>query len=204
MVDRELHIISNGKQSLTTFTAIAKQIHPYATALHIREKHRSTEELSKWLASLVGVGVPRKKLVINSHIDLAMTMGAGGVHLPGDVPFAGNKKRSLRIGRSVHTVEEVKRAKNADYLFFGHVYETASKPGARGKGIVALKEIVDATSLPVIAIGGIDPAHVPEILQAGAAGVAVMSGVVEARDPVNKVSAYLKALTGGDVHETGH
>ena len=89
----------------------------------------------------------------------------------------------LRIGRSVHEAAEARIAARdgADYVFFGHVYHSASKPGLPARGLAALADTAGSTAIPVLAIGGIEPRHVPELLQHGAAGIAVMGGIWNAR-----------------------
>ena len=63
----------------------------------------------------------------------------------------------------------------ADYLVFGNVFETASKPGKPGVGLAALEAVARATSLPVLALGGVTRERVPQLLSAGAAGFAAIS-----------------------------
>jgi len=70
-----------------------------------------------------------------------------------------------------------------DYVTFGHVYPTSSKPGLPPRGVLELAEIVESVDVPVLAIGGIDASNVEEVLHTGCAGVAVISAVVAAPDP---------------------
>ena len=63
----------------------------------------------------------------------------------------------------------------ADYLMFGNVFDTASKPGKPGAGLATLQELVRATPLPVLALGGITRERVPQVMAAGAAGFAGIS-----------------------------
>ena len=89
----------------------------------------------------------------------------------------------VTIGRSVHTPEGAAAAKEADYVLAGHVYASSSKPGSPPLGPGGLAEIVAAAPCPVVAIGGITPERVTEVIQAGARGVAVIGAIVEADDP---------------------
>ncbi|GAB3058202.1 hypothetical protein GCM10027286_22340 [Virgibacillus ainsalahensis] len=102
----------------------------------------------------------------------------------------------LCIGCSVHSVDEALFASKhgADYLLYGHVYETQSKPGLKPNGLKGLKDVVQHVSTPVIAIGGITPENTPDIIKSGASGIAVLSGVLLANDPMKNVIAYRKAL----------
>ena len=87
------------------------------------------------------------------------------------------------IGRSVHTPEGAAAATGADYLLAGHVYPSPSKPGLPPLGPAGLAQIVAVAPCPLIAIGGITPDRVTEVIQTGARGVAVIGAIVEADDP---------------------
>ena len=90
----------------------------------------------------------------------------------------------LLIGRSVHSLAEIQRAADdgaTDYLIFGTVFETSSKPGVAASGIAALREAVAATRLPVLAIGGLTATTLPAVAAAGAAGFAAI-GLFATRD----------------------
>lgn len=134
-------------------------------------------------------GVP---LVINDRVDVALAVGADGVHLGGrSLPVADARRllgRERLIGRSVHGLEEAREAAaaGADYLIYGHVFATPSKEGLAPRGTAALAEVcrgVAAEPVPVLAIGGVTAARLGEVAAAGAAGAAVMSGIMAAPDP---------------------
>lgn len=129
--------------------------------------------------------------------EVALKAHTDGVHLPGNAD-AGEARQLLGpevlIGQSVHTVAEAHTANPEvlDYLIAGPIFETPSKPGyGPALGEAGLAAIVQAARLPVIAIGGIEPAMVPLCLQAGAAGVAVMGGVMRAATPETVVRAFV-------------
>src|SRR5690606_30694479 len=88
------------------------------------------------------------------------------------------------VGVSVHSVDEAVAAERdgATWLTFGHVWETSSHPGEPGRGVEALREVAAAVEIPVIAIGGITTAQVPEALAAGASGIAAISAILAADD----------------------
>jgi thiamine-phosphate pyrophosphorylase len=133
------------------------------------------------LASLV-VGVRARahgtatRVLVNDRADVALATDADGVHLRADgLPTAG--VRALRsgwtIGRSVHPHNELRDSDGADYLLFGTVFPSASKPeDSPVAGVAALAVVVSAVRVPVIAIGGVTPARVAALVAAGAAGVA--------------------------------
>jgi thiamine-phosphate pyrophosphorylase len=124
----------------------------------------------------------RTRILVNDRVDVALGAGAHGVHLRADSVAASRVRRiappGFLIGRSVHDVGETLRATadgGADYLMFGTVFPTASKPGQAAAGADALAEIVRATPLPVLAVGGVTPATAPAVARTGAAGVAAIA-----------------------------
>ncbi|MEH3146231.1 MAG: thiamine phosphate synthase [Methylobacterium frigidaeris] len=137
-------------------------------------------------------------LSIGRTVDLAVRIGAGGVHLGGasDVSAARARLGAGAIGVSAHSVAEVEAARlaGADYATLSPIFATASKPGyGPALGLDALRAAA-ATGLPVLALGGIDPARAAACRAAGAAGIAVMGGVMAAADPGSAVRAFLDAL----------
>ena len=121
----------------------------------------------------------RTRLVVNDRADVAVAAGLDGVHLRADGP-AVSRVRSLGphgwlVGRSVHGLDEVRAQSAADYLLFGTMFPTGSKPpGTPVQGADALSAAVRATSVPVVAIGGITAARARVCFETGAAGVAAI------------------------------
>lgn len=121
------------------------------------------------------------RIVVNERADVARAAGAHGVHLRGDsVPASRVRALAgprLLIGRSIHSVAEAVHATGdggADYLLFGPVFATASKPGAAPAGPDMLAAVVRSTPIPVLAVGGVTVETAPDIARAGAAGVAAI------------------------------
>jgi thiazole tautomerase (transcriptional regulator TenI) len=192
---KELHVLSSGNKQLARFAEIAGEIHPYVTAFHLREKNLSALELWSGIERLCELGVPRHKIVVNDRIDVAWAAKTGGVHLAShSLPVLEVRKlpHGLRIGRSVHSPEEALQCQRdgADYVFFGHIFASSSKPGLAPRGLLALEEVVGIVSIPVIAIGGIGPLQAESVLQRGAAGIAVISGILDAQDPYHAAKTY--------------
>lgn len=130
------------------------------------------------------------KTLIHDRVDIAVATGAQGAVLRMNGIPGGHAKNTLlgkdrMMGVSVHTIDQGRcaRLQEADFLIFGHVYETESHPGEPGAGLDALSEIVDDSPIPVIAIGGITADRVDEVLSTGASGVAVIRAVSRAPDP---------------------
>ena len=121
------------------------------------------------------------RILVNDRLDVALAAGAHGVHLRGDSVHA-SRVRSIApsgflIGRSVHARDEAAHAARdggLDYLLFGNVFETASKPGASAAGTAALAAVCAAVSLPVLAIGGMTPDRLVAVARSGAAGFAAI------------------------------
>jgi thiamine-phosphate diphosphorylase len=118
------------------------------------------------------------RVLVNDRADVARAAGADGVHVKADGPDASRVRPLLPagslLGRSTHSLDEVRRGQGADYLLYGTVFDTGSKPGAAARGVEALREAVAASPAPVIAIGGIDAARAARCAAAGAAGVAAI------------------------------
>ncbi len=127
--------------------------------------------------------------VVNDRCDLAMAVQADGVHLgQTDLPI-GLARNLLRketfIGVSTHDSQQVQQATQdgADYLGFGPIFSTGTKANHDPVvGIEGMQYIRRLTPLPVFAIGGITTDSVPELCQAGANGIAVASGILDAKD----------------------
>ena len=122
-------------------------------------------------------GTPLKVLV-NERIDVALLAGASGVHLRANGPPVDRVRAivpaGFLIGRSAHSDEEIERARSADYLVFGTVFATPSKPGEAGQGLAALRRAVERFRGPVLAVGGVTPANASSVLATGAAGYAAI------------------------------
>ena len=153
--------------------------------------------LSRALFATIG----DRPLIVNDRIDVAMIVGASGVHLgERSVPIADARsvlEEGCLIGRSVHSVDgaiEAARA-GADYLLAGHVYETASKAGQPGRGVEWLADVCRTVDVPVVAIGGISVERVSEVMHAGAWGIAVGREILEADDPGLTVSQLTVAIS---------
>ena len=141
----------------------------------------------------------RVLLSVNGRFDVALAAGADGVHLPADGPPVGRVREavgsSLVVGVSTHAPWEVRRAagEGADYALFGPVFETPSKAG-RGspQGIHGLAAAVRAGgTMPVLAVGGIDPGSAARCRRAGAHGVAVIRALLAAEDPLDAARRLL-------------
>lgn len=142
------------------------------------------------------------RLLINDRVDVALAVRAHGVHLPARGIGVAAARALLEpwqlVGVSVHSVEAAVAAarSGADYVTFGHVYPTPTHGGEPPRGTGALADVVASVDVPVLAIGGIDAARVPEVLATGCAGIAVIAAVISARDPGAAAATLREALDG--------
>ena len=155
-------------------------------AVQIRERDlpaRTLTDLAIACCRRAGDGTTR--ILINDRIDVALASGAAGVHLRADGPPASrvssfakateDKPGRWLIGRSTHSLDEIAAGQDADYLIFGPVFPTPSKPaGSPTAGLDGLRAAVAASRVPVLAIGGIDVTNAGACLDAGAAGIAAI------------------------------
>ena len=138
------------------------------------------------------------ELWINDRTDVAMTVRADGVQLgKASLPTREVRQllgRSVWIGRSVHAAAEAEAAvaEGADMVLLGHIYPTVTHRGREPLGPAALRQATAAR--PIVAIGGITAERVEEVIEAGAWGVAVLSGVWGVRDPGAAVRRYVEAI----------
>lgn len=161
-----------------------------ADVVQLRDKTASHREFLKEAQRVVSVtrrsSVP---LIINDRIPVARAVGADGVHLgQDDVAIAIARRRlgpGRLIGKSTHSLEQALAAQGegADYIGFGPVFPTPTKPDYGSVGISMIRQVVDTVTIPVVCIGGIDGGLLPQVLRAGAACVAVVRAVCAAPDP---------------------
>jgi thiamine-phosphate pyrophosphorylase len=184
-----------------------------APAIQLREKGLDTVRLYRLAETLLTM--TRKAgaaLLINDRVDVAMALGADGVHLTRK-SLPPREVRSLvgprmLIGISCHGLEDVREAVDGgvDFVVLGPIYATLSKapygpPLAPG----ILREARRICPLPILAIGGIKAARVPEVVSAGADGVAAISAVLAAPNPGAVIRELLDAVaTARGVERSGN
>jgi thiamine-phosphate diphosphorylase len=136
-------------------------------------------------------------LIVNDRVDIAILAGAHGVHLgQEDLPLEAARRIAgpdRIIGISTHNLEDARAAENggADYIGFGPMYAGGLRNNPAGMGLDRLREIRAAVKIPIVAIGGITAARIPETLAAGADAVAIITDVVTAPNIGAKVRSIL-------------
>ncbi len=150
--------------------------------IQLRERDLDGRALFDLAGQVIGaVRGTSARVLINDRLDVALAAQAHGVHLRAS-SFRPSRVRAIApsgflIGQSVHSAADAvtMAGEGADYLVFGNVFETVSKPGKPGTGLAALREVVRATPLPVLGVGGVTRERVPQLIAAGAAGFAAIS-----------------------------
>lgn len=137
------------------------------------------------------------KCILHSFADIAAELGADSIHLPLHILCGlpdGMKRRFRIIGASCHSVGDALEAQRqgAAYITAGHVFATDCKKGLPPRGLDFLREVCAAVSIPVYAIGGISAGNYGSVLDAGAAGACIMSGLMTADDPKEYLQRFRK------------
>jgi len=174
------------------------------TAVQYRDKDATQRERFDRACRLQQIagrsGIP---LIVNDHVDVALAVGAAGVHVgQDDMPvdavrrIAGDR---FIVGVSVDTVAQARRADRdgADYVGFGPVFPTRTKRNASpAAGTKRLRSIVTQVEIPVIAIGGIGPETAREVIDTGAHGLAVAEAIIGNEDPRGAALRLREAVSG--------
>jgi thiamine-phosphate pyrophosphorylase len=165
--------------------------------VQLRQRSRAARELENLAKRIVALSPrARERLLVNGRLDVAISSGAAGVHLPSDgLPVAEVRRvapRGFVVSRSTHSREEVEQAfrEGASFVVFGPIFPTPSKPGHPGVGLEALEEIVSSVPIPVYALGGVTPERISQIENAGAHGIAGIS-IFESEERVRELFARL-------------
>ena len=170
------------------YEAVEESLKGGVTCLQLREKKLDTEcflEEARQLKPLCrSYGVP---LIINDNVDIALKSDADGVHIgqsDGDIAATRARIGNKILGVSASTVEEALEAERAgaDYLGVGAVFPTNSKNDAERVSLSTLRDICNAVSVPVVAIGGITLDNVSLLTDSGVCGIAVISAIYAQKD----------------------
>ncbi len=169
--------------------------------LRIKNKHQPTleHEIEQSVALAKKFGAT---LFINDYWELAIRYGADGIHLGQEdlltADLAQIRQSGLYLGVSTHCYYEVARAHavNPSYIACGPIYATTSKDMSfQPQGVEQLKHWRRMLNYPLVAIGGINLERLPDVLQSGVAGVALISAITEAHDPLEATQQFLKIMS---------
>jgi thiamine-phosphate pyrophosphorylase len=173
------------------------------TAVQLRLKNAAPIELVEQLRRLKAV--VRVPVLVNDRLDVALAGGADGVHLgPDDVPVPLARKLAppgFLIGASVGTEAEIPNGEQADYWGVGPYKATGTKSDAGGAlGVAGVDRMIQfAAGKPCVVIGGVAPPDAPGILASGAAGIAVVSGILGEADIEVAARSYALSLQHNQV-----
>jgi thiamine-phosphate pyrophosphorylase len=169
--------------------------------LQLRAKGTTKMEVARLAGEILPVtrewGVP---LVINDHADVAAAVGSEGVHVGQDDAAVARAREVVGdgcfVGKSTHSVAqaEAAQAEGADYIGFGPLYATGTKPDYVPIGLTDIEEVHRKVSVPIFCIGGVNAVRLPDIVGAGAKRVVVVSAFLLAKDVVNEVKVLRAQL----------
>jgi thiamine-phosphate pyrophosphorylase len=183
------------------------------TMVQLREKELQVNEFVDLAVRLKKILVPyHVPLIINDRIDVVLASDADGLHIgQQDMPYAIARKilgKDSIIGLSVENIGQAKEANklDVDYIGLSPVFLTGTKPElTSGLGLEGVREIASLSKHYRVAIGGINVRNAADVLQAGANGIAVVSAIVSADDPMmaareirQEIDAYKKNRTDKD------
>jgi len=187
-----LMLVTDRKRSrLPLVEAVARAVAGGVDLVQVREKDLPAAGLFDLVISLRDVTAGRAKLLVNDRVDVALAADADGVHLPEDglpVPVVRQLLGPAKIlGRAAHDPAVLDRGEvpvgQVDYLLVGTVFPSSSHPGLPAAGTAIIRDFVARTPVPVLGIGGITAQNCAGVIAAGAAGVAVISAILDSDDP---------------------
>jgi|SRR5665647_314606 len=206
MIDYTLYLVTDRGLSLgrATVNIVRAAVAGGVTCVQLREKHCSTRafiEEARALKTLLDAIETKIPLIINDRLDVALAIGADGVHLgQTDMPIADARRlvgAAMIIGISAESIADAIRAEaaGADYIGISPVFTTPTKQDtASPLGLEGIRQIRAAVRLPLVAIGGIQQDNAHAVIRAGADGVAVVSAIVSAACPRKAASALKQQI----------
>ncbi|HCG5561563.1 thiamine phosphate synthase [Vibrio parahaemolyticus] len=197
-----LYLVTDDQQDLSTLKhVVRKAVEGGVTMVQVREKHgdvRAFIERAQAVKTILeGTGVP---LIINDRVDVALAVDADGVHL-GQSDMPAEIARQLIgpnkiLGLSIETEDQLAEADSLpiDYIGLSSIFATPTKTNTKKHwGIEGLKMALNTTSLPIVAIGGINETNIPALSATGVHGLALVSAICHAENPT-KAAEYLLSL----------
>lgn len=204
MIDYSLYLVTDrslaGGRSLSEIVTAA--VSGGTSCVQLREKNCSTREFIHEARLLLELLKPKGiPLIINDRVDVALAVGAEGVHLGQSDMDIKDARRLLGddiiIGISAESIADAIKAEQdgADYIGISPVFATDTKTDtARPLGLAGIAEIRKAVSLPLVGIGGINISNCADVITAGADGIAVVSAIVAAQCPETAARNLYQAM----------
>ncbi|MEZ8843474.1 thiamine phosphate synthase [Vibrio splendidus] len=188
----KLYLVTDDQQDLETLKFVVEQaVAGGVTMVQVREKHgdvRAFIERAQAVKSiLVGSGVP---LIINDRVDVALAVDADGLHL-GQSDMPAELARQLIgpdkiLGLSIETEQQLQEADSLpiDYIGLSALFTTPTKTNLKKHwGYDGIKMALETTKLPIVGIGGINESNIPQLVESGIHGLALVSAICHAEDP---------------------
>jgi thiamine-phosphate diphosphorylase len=178
---------------------VARSLAGGVNVVQLRAPGLPARDLLRTAQALRHIVQPPALLIINDRVDVALASEADGVQL-GErslpVAVARGLAPTLVIGASVHGLASAQDAERdgADYLIVGTMFPSGSHPGKVPEGIGLLRSIRSQVAVPLVGIGGITSENVPEVMETGASGAAVISSIMTASDPAAAARALLDCM----------
>lgn len=199
-----LHVVSDARGGRDALGVVAAAVAAGAPVVQVRAKNCTDRVLHDFARRVVELCTPvGATCIVNDRVDVALAVGAAGTHLGAeDLPISAVRRVAgpgHLIGGTARDPERAAAlvAAGADYLGVGPGYRTSTKSGLPAPlGPTAIGAVARAVEVPVIAIGGVTAQHVPELVAAGAHGVAVVTAISDAPDPAETTRTLLRALDG--------
>lgn len=194
----KLIAVTNDRFKVDLLTKIMIDTEPFVDYFIIRERTKTANEYIELITALTEAKVSKDKLIVNDRVDVAVVSNIQRVQLPGhglSISQVKDNFPQLLAGKSVHSAMEAERASyaGADWLLYGHVFETNCKRGVEPRGLSELQEISEKVTVDLYAIGGIKPEHIDMLHDIGVNGIAVKSTIFESDDPVSATKEYYEA-----------
>ncbi|AZV60783.1 thiamine phosphate synthase [Peribacillus frigoritolerans] len=201
-IDLSLYLVTEESIAIEELTRIiAESVSGGVSIVQLREKNNFSLSFYKKASALKqllnGLSIP---LVINDRVDIALAVGADGIHIgQDDLPLPVVKKmvpEDMIVGVSVSTLEEALEAERngADYIGVGSVFPTKTKKDATLMALEDLGEICRGVSIPAVAIGGITADNMSALSNSGLSGTAVVSAIMNADNPKTASESLLKII----------
>jgi thiamine-phosphate pyrophosphorylase len=201
-IDLSLYLVTEESIAIEELTKIiAQSVSGGVSIVQLREKNNSSLSFYKKASALKQLlnelSIP---LIINDRVDIALAVGADGIHIgQDDLPLPVVKKmipEDMIVGVSVSTLEEALKAERngADYIGVGSVFPTKTKQDATLMALEDLGEICRGVSIPAVAIGGITADNISALSESGLSGTAVVSAIMNADNPKTASESLLKII----------
>lgn len=213
LAEKKLYLVTNSDkfESEDDFlNAVASALKGGVDILQLREKNKSAKEI-------ISLGKKIKELcslydatfIVNDRVDIALSIGADGVHLGQDDMDINSARELIKntrgsdfiIGISTHAPEQALKAseQGADYIGVGPLYETPTKAGREAVGLEYATWAAENISIPAFGIGGVDLENLDEVLNTGIQRIAVVRAIINSTSPENSAKEFNKKLSQKDI-----